>query len=525
MNKHNTSVGNMTNNNQLNNFEVKESLIVSEQKAELNVIEFPQIQQVIKAEKRPFWSIIIPTYNNTKYLEQTLIAVLEQAPSEEVMQIEVVDDCSTEGDVEEIVKRVGFGRISFYRNAQNLGLIGNWNACIARAQGDWVHILHQDDLVMPGFYAKLQAGIEQQPNIGAAFCRYLFVNEEGSKLAESYLHRETPGIIENWLERIVEKQQIQCSSIVVKRSVYEQLGGYCPQAGYAADWEMWKRIASRYQFWFEPETLAAYRSHPFSATSKYTKSGANIADTRRAIEISESYLPKHIAVEASTRAREYYALYAFDIAQQMMQLGYLEIAVTQIQEGLKCSKSAKVMNLLAELLTKYKDLFNVFTSIFADTNKENISATINQIREQEQKLAFDLKDINLIVFPDWQQPEELIYQELSSLIKNIITHPSADKIKLLIDNTGVLEENVDFIIFNIVFSLFEEDLNATAEPAISLTGGLTQKQWQGLLPKISNRVALNIDNFAAIEGAKAKNIPVCYVESFKIPDFFEKSRI
>ncbi|BAZ16565.1 type 11 methyltransferase [Calothrix sp. NIES-4071] len=486
---------------------------VSQSQFSPEAIEFPAIKAISNNSDRPFWSVMIPTYNNTKYLEQTLIAVLEQAPSEEVMQIEVVDDCSTQGDVEEIVKRVGKGRISFYRNAQNLGLIGNWNACIARARGHWVHILHQDDLVMPGFYAKLQASIEQQPDIGAAFCRHLFINNEGSKLSESHLERATPGIIENWLERIGVQCFIECASIVVKRSVYEELGGYCSQAGYAADWEMWKRIASRYQYWFEPEILAAFRCHNLSETYKYIASGTNIVYLRRTIEISESYLPKDIAVDVSRRAREFYAIYAFNIAQQIMQSGNLEIAVTQIKEGLKCSKSSAVMNSLAQLFIKSEDLLRVFTSIFVDTKQENIFATINQIREQEQKVGFGLKDINLIVFPDWQQPEDLIYQELSSVIKNIINHSSADKIKLLVDNTGISSEEANFVISYLVFNLFnKDDSNAIKEPAISLTGDLTQKQWQALLPKISNRVVLNIDNLAAIEGAKAENIPVCCVE-------------
>ena len=55
-------------------------------------------------------------FNGTRYLQQTLESVLAQDQGADNMQIEVIDDCSTTDDPEAIVKRVGQGRISFYRN-------------------------------------------------------------------------------------------------------------------------------------------------------------------------------------------------------------------------------------------------------------------------------------------------------------------------------------------------------------------------------------------------------------------------
>lgn len=48
--------------------------------------------------------------------------------------------------------------------------------------------------------------------------------------------------------------------MVVRRDVYEQLGGFCPQAKSAFDWEMWKRIAVNYPVWYEPQTLVCFKS-------------------------------------------------------------------------------------------------------------------------------------------------------------------------------------------------------------------------------------------------------------------------
>ncbi|MDF0553486.1 glycosyltransferase [Kamptonema sp. UHCC 0994] len=300
------------------------------------------------SQHRPFWSVMIPTYNpKDHYFEETLKSVLEQASNSNEMQIEVVDDCSTHSDlVEEIVRRIGNGRISFYRQPQNLGQIANWNDCIQRAHGNWIHILHQDDIVLPGFYRSLQVALEKNQNVGAAFCRHYYIDEEGKQRFFSEIERETAGIIENFLERIAVRQRIQFASIVVSRSVYEKLGKFDPQAASAADWEMWKRISVHCQVWYEPQFLACFRLHSASETSRLMQSGGNIADAHKAIKISQCYLPKNMAEELSNQAKEHYAIEAMKMAHSMIAKGDINSAIAQIREGLKCSNSAEVTKLI-----------------------------------------------------------------------------------------------------------------------------------------------------------------------------------
>jgi hypothetical protein len=84
---------------------------------------FPIIEPITNEIDRPLWSVMIPTYNGTEYLEKTLRSVLEQDPGSDLMQIEVVDDCSTQDEPEELVREIGQGRVSFYRQPKNLGLM------------------------------------------------------------------------------------------------------------------------------------------------------------------------------------------------------------------------------------------------------------------------------------------------------------------------------------------------------------------------------------------------------------------
>lgn len=198
----------------------------------------------------------IPTYNRTRYLERTLKSVLEQAPLPDEMHIEIIDNCSRETDIEAVVKKINQNRISFYRQLKNVGLVANLATCIKRARGHLIRILHDDDLALPRFYSHLQKGFEKEPTIGVAFCRYAHVEEENRQRYLPMLERSTPGVISNFLERIAVRQLIQPPAIVVRRSVYEKLGGFHPELPYTSDWEMSKRIAAHYLVWYKPQTLA-----------------------------------------------------------------------------------------------------------------------------------------------------------------------------------------------------------------------------------------------------------------------------
>lgn len=310
-------------------------------------VEYPQIDPVPEGVHRPFWSVMIPTYNCAHYLRKTLKSVLEQDLGPEEMQIEVVDDCSTKDDPEAVVREIGKGRVSFYRQPKNVGPTANFNTCIWRARGYWVHILHGDDMVMPGFYSTLQKAILKESAIGAAFCRWITIDENDLWLSISPLERRTPGILEGWIERIAVSQRIQCPAIVVKREVYERLGGFCNQLIHAADWEMWKRIAIHYKIWFEPQPLACYRLHSSSDSSRLIRSGANIEDTYQAIEISRLYMYRFMDKKAvdklSAEAKRTYTLYALNTARRLLSKGDRSGAMAQIRAAVRCNPSLRTM--------------------------------------------------------------------------------------------------------------------------------------------------------------------------------------
>src|SRR5688572_18282566 len=100
---------------------------------------------------------MIPAYNCAGFLVEAINSVLVQDPGEKIMQIQVVDDYSTDTDVRQLVQDVGRGRIEYFRQPQNVGSVRNFETCLNRSRGRIIHLLHADDKVKPGFYKKLGA--------------------------------------------------------------------------------------------------------------------------------------------------------------------------------------------------------------------------------------------------------------------------------------------------------------------------------------------------------------------------------
>ncbi len=305
--------------------------------------DYPAIEPVANNAPRPFWSVMIPTFNpDPAYLAQTLDAVLAQDPGPTEMEVVVVDDCSTRFHPRDSLRCVDTERISWFRQERHLGIGGNWNACIQHARGYWVHILHQDDFVQPGFYERLRSGIEAHAAVGAAFCRDAVVDEHGRTKWLQPLLRERAGILEDWIEHVFVGLHLRCPALVVKRSVYEALGGFRLDLQYTLDWDMWKRIAVAYPLWYEPAVLACYRRHPANTTMSLLRSGANIAEIRRSIELSASILQPAIAAEVNRRARQTYTKYAVTNAWRSLLGRDLRATVAQLREARKLTSTLGV---------------------------------------------------------------------------------------------------------------------------------------------------------------------------------------
>jgi glycosyltransferase involved in cell wall biosynthesis len=272
---------------------------------------------------RPRFSVMLPTYEPSEKLRMTLLSVLEQALTHESMQIAVVDDGSQRSDVRALVAAVDKkGRVEIHANGPRLGISGNWNRCIALARGHLVHLLHQDDRVLPGFYRRMEQAFSKAPQIGMAFCRSRLVDGEGKTLKTNAPLRWWRGVLPHCLRTFATRQRVQTPSAVVPRTTYEILGGYRDDLCQTLDWEMWVRIAARFPVWYDPKTLAVFRRHAGSESSRLLSQGEVWPDLVRAMHVNAQSFPDGQRESLVNSGAQWYAGSALREAQRQLLRGH-----------------------------------------------------------------------------------------------------------------------------------------------------------------------------------------------------------
>ena len=274
---------------------------------------------------RPNFSVMLPTYEPGEKLQMALLSVLEQAS--ESTQIAVVDDGSRRSDVRRLVAAVDKkGRVEIHADGPRLGISGNWNRCIALARGHLVHLLHQDDRVLPGFYRRMEQAFAKAPQIGLAFCRSRLVDGEGKTLKTNSRLRWWRGVLPHCLRTFATRQRVQTPAAVVPRTIYETIGGYRDDLCQTLDWEMWVRIAALFPVWYDPQVLAVFRRHAGSESSRLLSKGEVWPDLVRVMHVNATSFPNEERESLVNSGAQWYAGSALREAQRQLLRGHHEVA-------------------------------------------------------------------------------------------------------------------------------------------------------------------------------------------------------
>ena len=233
------------------------------------------ILPVPEGVSRPLWSVMIPVYNRTKYVSQAVESVLAQDPGPDKMQICVVDNSTESIDWKTVLSPEALQRIEIFIQPKSVPGHDNWNTCIRRARGHLVHILHDDDWVADGFYNEVEKMSSETPDAGMFALRSFFVDESG--VIEAITGNLCTGkSLSLDISPFLPYNPIQCPGVVVRKSAYEELGGFRGDMLYNIDQEMWMRIISKFGVRYSSEVMVYYRASPGNGTDLYLSSGQNL---------------------------------------------------------------------------------------------------------------------------------------------------------------------------------------------------------------------------------------------------------
>ena len=196
-------------------------------------------------------SVVIPVYNGAEYLADTLNSVLDQTirPRE----IIVVDDGSTDPAVQRILDGYA-GRIVVVRQSHQ-GQAMARNQGVRAGRGRWIAILDADDLWRPD---KLQRQLAVSADTDLVYTgvrlfgavdRVATFRQDATEMSPAETFR-----------RLLGDNFITHSSVLIRRSAFERVGGYDVRLKRAVDWDLWLRLsAAGFRFRCACEALTLYR--------------------------------------------------------------------------------------------------------------------------------------------------------------------------------------------------------------------------------------------------------------------------
>ena len=111
--------------------------------------------------KSDIWlTIAIPTYNRCDLLRQTIESVLNQRI--DGIEVIVSDNASTDSTKAMMEKFCQESDIRYFCNSENLGMDRTFLNCLQKARGEYIHLLSDDDILLPGAVEKIMSLIEQE---------------------------------------------------------------------------------------------------------------------------------------------------------------------------------------------------------------------------------------------------------------------------------------------------------------------------------------------------------------------------
>jgi glycosyltransferase involved in cell wall biosynthesis len=223
-------------------------------------------EQAALSARPPKVSVTLPTYNGTRYLEQSIQSILDQTLVD--WQLIVVDDCSTE-DVFGVVRGFSDPRIHYIRNGANLRLPRSLNTGLAIASGEYLTWTSDDNWYAETALEEMVQALETHPRWGLVCCDYYLVSfpDETTELVSVGPAAGLP------LENCVG------ACFLYRRSVAEAVGQYNPDLELVEDYEYWLRVHNRFRIGFLHRPLYHYRRHGDSLTCQHGAQIQALSDT------------------------------------------------------------------------------------------------------------------------------------------------------------------------------------------------------------------------------------------------------
>lgn len=213
-------------------------------------------------------TVAIPTRNRASYLRLAVDSVLSQTHTN--LQVLISDNCSTDSTAT-YLESLQDPRIVVLHQPRNIGMIGNWNACLDAATGEYFILLSDDDLLEKEAIGLLVAAIEepQSGEAGIAYGRCWVVDDRGAPLSLDAVVPETESASDFALRFFLKEREIRPCATLLRTADIRAVGGYTQGVvELAVDAIVWSKVVQlRRTVNSVLEPVARYRVHSSNLSS------------------------------------------------------------------------------------------------------------------------------------------------------------------------------------------------------------------------------------------------------------------
>jgi len=212
-------------------------------------------------------SVVVPSHNGQRWLSAALQSIADQ--NEQGIEVIVVDS-STDGTSLEIVETFSNElSIRAFRRLDLPSWMAKTNFAAEEAKGEWLCMLHQDDLWLPKRSAELQSWFSSQPDAVMHLHPCYIVDEVGRRLGVwrcPLPAQGSPVPPQLLYERLLIQNFIGIPTPAIRRDAYLMTGGLDEALWYTADWDLYLKIAGIGNIYYHSMPLACFRIHKNSLT-------------------------------------------------------------------------------------------------------------------------------------------------------------------------------------------------------------------------------------------------------------------
>lgn len=256
-------------------------------------------------------SIVVASYNHAEYLVQRMDTLIAQTYPD--IEIIVIDDCSTDNSLQVLRPYESDPRVRLIAREKNGGWVAVSNQGISLSRGEFIIFANCDDACEPELIGSLVAAMRSGDKVGIAFCRSLLVDGSNNRLGDdlqiqqpSFRARCAGDTLITGLEMgkfLLHSCVIpNLSAALIRRRAFVEVGALSPDYRACSDWDLFFRIAERFDFAYVAQPLNWFRQHATTIRSSM-KERATYEEYFRVLLVPVRKLPLTWGERATARLR------------------------------------------------------------------------------------------------------------------------------------------------------------------------------------------------------------------------------